>query len=71
MKKNMNTLDSVIRITTGTMLFVLFWFHTIGGIQLSDSKNVILGLFLLSIYLLLTGAGKYCPLYNLFGIGKK
>ena len=68
MKRNISTLNSVTRIVIGTMLFLLFWFHTIGSINISDSKNVILIVFLLSVYLLLTGTARICPICELVGL---
>ena len=63
--KNISTGDSVLRVVLGSMLFMLFWFHTLGNINISDSKNVVLGIFMLSAYLLITGSARISPIYYL------
>ncbi|PIU62413.1 hypothetical protein COX58_00065 [archaeon CG_4_10_14_0_2_um_filter_Archaea_38_6] len=56
---------AMVRIIFGAMLFFLFWLHTLGYVTISDSKNLVFGVLILSIFLLLTGAAKICPVKGL------
>ena len=66
MKKNMGTIDKVIRILIAVVIAVLFFTHVITGI---------LGIVLivLAVIFVLTSLIGFCPLYLPFGInsGKK
>jgi hypothetical protein len=61
-KEEIKILNSVIRIVFGTMIFMLFWFHTLGYISISNVKTIVLIMFILSVYLLITGTAKICPI---------
>jgi hypothetical protein len=61
MKKNMGTIDRVIRIVIAVVIAVLFFTG-----QITGSLGIIL-LVLASIFLL-TSLVNFCPLYTLVGI---
>jgi hypothetical protein len=60
MKKNMGTIDRVIRSLIAIVIAILFFTHTISGT---------LGIVLLVVaaILLVTGIISFCPLYYLLG----
>ena len=61
MKKNMGSIDKVVRLTLVAVVAVLYFTHMIGGLA-----AIILGIF--AIVFLLTSLGSFCPLYLPFGI---
>jgi hypothetical protein len=61
MKKNMGTIDKVIRILVAIVIAVLFFTHTISG-TLAIILLIIAGIFIL------TSLVGLCPLYLPFGI---
>jgi amino acid transporter len=64
MKKNMGTIDRVIRIIIAIVIGLLY----LGG-QISGTAAIILGI--LAIVFLLTGFIGWCPLYVPFGISTR
>lgn len=66
MKKNMGTIDKVIRILIAVVIAILFFAHVITGV---------LGIVLLALAVIfvLTSLISFCPLYIPFGLntGKK
>ncbi len=64
MKRNMGSVDRVIRIVLAAVVAVLFFAN-----QLSMAAAVILGI--LAVIFLATGLVGTCPLYLLFGISTK
>ncbi|MBN1923247.1 MAG: DUF2892 domain-containing protein [Nanoarchaeota archaeon] len=66
--ENMGINESVIRIVLGIMIFILFWFHTLGYIQLGLSKNYLLLMLFLSIHLLITGSARISLIKKLLKI---
>jgi hypothetical protein len=66
MKKNMGTIDKVIRILVAVVVVVLFFTHVISGV-------VAIILLAVSAIFVLTSLISFCPLYIPFGIntGKK
>jgi hypothetical protein len=66
MKKNLGTIDKVIRILVAVVIGVLFFAKIITG-----TAGIIL--LVLSVVLVLTSIISFCPLYWSFGIntGKK
>jgi hypothetical protein len=61
MKKNVGTIDKVIRILIAVVVAILFFTHVISGI---------LGIILLAVgvILLLTTIISFCPIYWPFGL---
>jgi hypothetical protein len=66
MKKNMGTIDKVIRILVAVIVVVLYFTHVISGV-------LAIVLLALSAIFVLTSLISFCPLYLPFGIntGKK
>ncbi len=67
MKKNMGTIDRVIRVLLAVVVIILYLTGTISG-----TAAVILGIF--ALIFLVTSAIGFCPLYvplNISTIGKK
>jgi len=64
MKKNMGTIDRIIRIIIAIVIGLLY----LGG-QISGTAAIILGI--LAIVFLLTGFIGWCPLYVPFGISTR
>jgi hypothetical protein len=66
MKKNMGTVDKVIRILVAVVIAILFFTHIITGI-------VGIVLLVLAAIFVITSLISFCPLYLPFGIntGKK
>ncbi len=66
MKKNMGSIDKVVRILIAALILVLFFTHVISGV-LAIVLLVIAGIFIL------TSIISFCPIYLPFGIntGKK
>jgi uncharacterized membrane protein len=64
MKKNMGTIDVIIRLVIAALLIILYFTHVISGI---------LGIVLLIIaaIFILTSIFNICPLYLLFGISTR
>jgi hypothetical protein len=61
MKKNMGTIDRVVRTLFAVVVIVLYFTGSISGMA-----AVILGI--LAVIMLVTSAISFCPLYPLFGI---
>jgi len=66
MKKNMGTIDKVIRILVAVVVVILYFTHVISGV-------LAIVLLALSAIFVLTSLISFCPLYLPFGIntGKK
>lgn len=66
MKKNMSTIDKVIRILVAVVFAILFFTNVITG-----TLGIIL--LVLAVVFVFTSLISFCPLYLLFGIntGKK
>ncbi len=66
MKKNMGTIDKVIRILVAVVVVVLYFTHVISGV-------LAIVLLAVSAIFVLTSLISFCPLYLPFGIstGKK
>jgi len=64
MKKNMGTVDRVLRIIVALAIIVLFYLNIISG-----TLAIILLVF--SAVFILTGFVSFCPLYLPFGISTK
>jgi hypothetical protein len=66
MKKNMGTIDKVIRILVAALIAVLYFTHVISGVL-----GIVL--LLLAVVFVLTSLISFCPLYLPFGLstGKK
>jgi hypothetical protein len=66
MKKNMGTIDKVVRILIALVVIGLYFAHVISG-------TVAIVLLVLSAIFILTSLISFCPLYLPFGIntGKK
>jgi hypothetical protein len=61
MKKNMGTIDKVIRILVAALFAVLYFTHVISG-----TLGIIL--LVLAVVFVLTSLISFCPLYLPFGI---
>ena len=61
MKKNMGTIDKVIRILVAVVMVVLFFTHVITGV-------LAIILLILSGVFVLTSIISFCPLYWPFGL---
>ena len=66
MKKNMGTIDKVIRILIALVIIALYFAHVISG-------TIAIVLLVLSAIFIVTSFISFCPLYLPFGIntGKK
>jgi hypothetical protein len=64
MKKNMGTIDKVIRILVALVLVVLYFTNVISG-------TLAIILLVLSVVFILTSVLGFCPLYLLFGLSTK
>ena len=60
MKKNMGTIDKLIRLTIAAIIVVLYYLGTISG-TLGIVLLVLAGVFVL------TSIISFCPLYTIFG----
>lgn len=61
MKKNMGTIDRVLRVILAVVVGVLYFTGSISG-------TAAIVLCVLAVIFLLTGATGFCPLYAPFGI---
>lgn len=61
MKKNIGTIDKVVRLAIVALIFTLYFAH-----QITGTAAVVLGS--LSVILILTSLISFCPLYLPFGI---
>jgi hypothetical protein len=61
MKKNMGTIDKVIRILVAVVVAVLYFTHVISG-TLGIILLVLAGVFVITSFI------SFCPLYTLLGI---
>jgi len=64
MKKNMGTIDIVIRLLIAVLLIVLYFTHVISG-TLAIILLIFAGIFILTSLL------SFCPLYFPFGISTR
>lgn len=64
MKKNMGTIDKVVRLIVAVAIAVLYYTNTISG-----TLAIVLGI--LAIVFALTSAISFCPLYTIFGISTR
>ena len=64
MKKNMGTIDKVIRILVAVVVAVLYFTHVISG-------TLAIILLALSAIFILTSLLSFCPLYLPFGLSTK
>jgi hypothetical protein len=62
MKKNMGSVDKIIRILIALAIGVLYYTEAISG----TTTMIVLGVF--AVVFLLTSLIGFCPLYPLFGI---
>lgn len=60
MKKNMGTLDKVVRVAAAIIIALLYYFNVIEG-------TLAIVLMAFSIIFLITSFINFCPLYTLFG----
>ncbi len=61
MKKNMNTIDRIIRIMLAVIIGILIFNNTITGLA-----GILLGI--IAIIFLATGIISFCPLYKALGL---
>jgi len=61
MKKNMGSVDKIIRVLIAVVIAVLYWQGIISG-------TLAIVLLVLGIVFLLTSLVNFCPLYSIFGI---
>ncbi|MCF6167883.1 DUF2892 domain-containing protein [Lutibacter sp.] len=61
MKKNMGSVDKIIRVLIAIVIAVLYWQGIISG-------TLAIVLLVLGIVFLLTSLINFCPLYTIFGI---
>ncbi|WP_456461637.1 YgaP family membrane protein [Lutibacter sp.] len=61
MKKNMGSVDKIIRVLIAVVIAVLYWQGIISG-------TLAIILLVLGIVFLLTSLINFCPLYTIFGI---
>jgi hypothetical protein len=61
MKKNMGTIDKVIRVLVAVIVLVLYFTHVISG-------TLAVILLILSAVFVVTSLLGFCPLYLLFGL---
>lgn len=64
MKKNMGSIDKIIRIALAVIVAILYFTNTISG-----TLALILGAF--AIVFFITSFISFCPLYLLFGISTR
>jgi len=64
MKKNMGTIDKVIRIVVAAIILVLYFTHVITG-------TLAVVLLILAGILVVTSLVGTCPLYMLFGLSTR
>ncbi len=64
MKKNMGTVDKVIRILVAMIVVILYFTHVISG-------TLAIILLLLSGVFIITSFLSFCPLYTIFGLNTK
>lgn len=64
MKKNMSTLDRIIRLSLVVLVAILYFTNMISG-----TWAIILGI--VSLVFLLTSLVGFCPLYTIFGISTR
>jgi hypothetical protein len=64
MKKNMGTIDKVIRILVAVVMVVLYFIHVISGI-LAIILLILSGIFIVTSFL------SFCPLYLPFGLSTR
>ena len=64
MKKNMGTVDKVIRILVAVVVVILYFTHVISGV-------LALVLLALSAIFVVTSLLSFCPLYLPFGLSTK
>ncbi len=67
MKKNMHTIDRLLRILIAAAIVILYLTHVIGG-------TLATVLLIVSIIFIATSFAGFCPLYSVFGVntaGKK
>jgi hypothetical protein len=64
MKKNMGTVDKVIRILVAVVVVILYFTHVISGV-------LALVLLILSAIFVVTSHLSFCPLYLPFGLSTK
>ncbi len=64
MKKNMGTVDKVIRILVAVIVVVLFFTHVISGV-------LAIILLALSAIFVITSLLSFCPLYLPFGLSTR
>jgi hypothetical protein len=64
MKKNMGTVDKVIRILVAVVVVILYFTHVISGV-------LALVLLVLSAIFVVTSLLSFCPLYLPFGLSTK
>ena len=63
--ENISQTESIIRLTIGVMMFMLFWLQMLGHIKITESNNVLFLILVISAYLLITGSSRICPIYHL------
>lgn len=61
MKKNMGTIDKIVRLIVVALIVILYFTHQITGVA-----AIVLGAF--AVVFLLTSIVSFCPLYLPFGI---
>lgn len=61
MKKNMGSIDRIIRLLVAAVVAVLYFTGTISG-------TLGIALLILAVVFVLTSLVSFCPLYTLFGI---
>ncbi len=64
MKKNMGTIDKVIRILIAVVVVVLYFSHVVSG-TLAIILLIISGIFIVTSFL------SFCPLYFPFGLSTR
>jgi Protein of unknown function (DUF2892) len=64
MKKNMGTIDKVIRVLVAVIILVLYFTHVISG-------TLAVILLILAAVFVVTSLLGLCPLYLLFGLSTK
>jgi hypothetical protein len=64
MKKNMGTIDKVIRILVAVVVLILYFAHVISG-------TLAIILLALSVVLIITSFISFCPLYFPLGISTR
>lgn len=64
MKKNMGTLDRIVRVVVAIVIGILYFMN-----QITGTAAIILGI--LAVVFLLTSAVSTCPLYLPFGLSTR